>query len=97
MAKKKTVKNGKKSLTQKDFASRIQDVRQIVIDRMNQKGLTAYGLAKKAQAEGGDLTEQTVRNFVIRHYNIQADKLSAVLAALELVIVPAEKVKPLQE
>jgi hypothetical protein len=87
---KKTGPKGKKSLTQENLGITIQDVHELVKSRMHALGMTPYSLAKKAQALGGKLTEQTVRNFIAGTHGMTSMKFAAVLAALGLEIRPKE-------
>lgn len=75
------------------------DIRQIVIDRMTEQGLTSRQLAIKA-----GLSPQTLSPFLrdpakleghaqTRHGRLNSDALVAVLVALDLTIVPKSKKK----
>lgn len=64
---------------------RPQNLDKIVADRMEAKGISAYRLA---QLSG--VTRQTVGNFVSGERAITSEKLMKILAALDLIITPAE-------
>ena len=84
MAKKKQLKVG---LHSKQIAHRIQDVRQVIRDRMKElDNMTAYRLAKLS-----GVTVQTVSNFIGQETkSIRSDMLEMILAALKLEIRPVD-------
>lgn len=67
------------------LAMRKQNLANVVRGRMEAKGLTKYALAKES-----GLTRQTVGNFLTSGRAITSDKLAAMLAALDLIVVPVE-------
>jgi transcriptional regulator with XRE-family HTH domain len=67
------------------LAMREQNLAKIVRERMEAKGLTMYALAKEA-----GITRQTVGNFLTTGRAITSDKLAAIFAVLDLIVVPKE-------
>lgn len=80
MKKKKAIKP-KAVLPKHSLAPRIQDVRNIVIQRMEKMGLKAYGLAKLT-----GLTEQAIRAYVRGKGDMRGEKLALLLAVLGLEV-----------
>lgn len=74
-----------KALTAKSRGHRIINLREIVTNRMNERGVTVYRLAKDA-----GVVEQTVRNFVKNKLEIRSDILEKLLKALGLEVRPKE-------
>lgn len=81
--KKKKANKPKAVLPKTTHAPKIQDVRSIVIQRMDKMGLKAYGLAKLT-----GLTEQAIRAYVRGKSDMRGERLSLLLAVLGLEIRP---------
>jgi plasmid maintenance system antidote protein VapI len=64
---------------------RPQNLAKIVNERMRVKDISAYRLSKLS-----GVTRQTVGNFITEESAITSDKLSKILAALDLIVMPVE-------
>lgn len=82
-AKKRT----QKPLTLRVYGTKMQDMRQVVRDRMKKLKLTPYAVGRLLENE---VTEQTVRNFVIGEHEMRTDKFARLISVLGLEIRPKE-------
>lgn len=80
---KMSTRKDKVSLIKHTEPAKVQNVRDVVIKQMKAKGMTAYGLAKLC-----GLTQQAIRSYMLGNTDMRAEKLSLILAVLDLEVRP---------